>query len=151
MVRGNSPNSVSKWFLLFSFHSSFPCKQVDLDVNRQEMLWWKKLSGLCKGHAKLCSRGGRTCVYPYGCLSPEWRVHRPHNSTEQDSSVSLRGTQSCVQDRHLSSTLVFCLFSPYLTKNLSVLNRSKPPCRFSSSVPLQIELCCERQVDFRPF
>lgn len=129
MDPGNSPNSVCKEFLLFSSHSSFPCKQFDLDVNHQEMLWWDKCSGLCRGHAKLYSRGGRTWGYPHGCLSPEQRVHRPHSSTGQDSLVSLCGTHSCVQDRHTC----FCLFFPCLTKHLSVLSRSKPPCRWSLS------------------
>lgn len=142
VVPGNPPNSVTKWFLLFSSHSSLACKQFGLDVNPQDMLWWNRSSGLCRGHAKLCSRGGRT----WGCLSPDWRVHRPHSSTGQDSSVSLWGTQLCPGQALILHT-GFCSFSPSLTKNLSVLSRSKPP----HSAPLQAELCCERLMDFRPF
>lgn len=64
-------------------------------------------------------------------------------------SVPLWDTQLCPGQAFVLHT--FYLFSPCLTKNLSVLNRSKPASRFGSSVSLQIELCCERQVDFRPF
>lgn len=151
---GGGPRKLSKFcqivIFIFSFHSSFPCKQFDLDVNHQEMLWWDKCSGLCRGHAKLYSRGGRTWGYPLGCLSPVQRVYRAHSSAGQGSLVSLPGTHSCVQDRHLSSTLV----SPHFPHAWLKTCLSWAGARLHAgghSVPSEVELCCERQMDFKPF
>lgn len=77
-------------------------------------------TGLCRGHAKLDSRGGRDLGQPpHGCLSPGQEGTQPRGSSGQGSSVvsaqaSLPRTRSSVRDGHSSSTLVFTLVFPVL-------------------------------------
>lgn len=132
LVPGNSQNSGSKWFLWFSSHSSFPCKQFGLDVNHHEMLWWDKGSGLCRGHAKLTPGVART--WGYLCMAACHQGRRAHSHVAPLGRALQRS-----QLRHpflghavVSRTgthpphLFLLLFSPCLTEDLSVLSRSKP-------------------------